>query len=146
MMRNIKYIAVHCTTGNQRNKAADIVSYHTRPKSKGGKGWSKPGYHYIIEADGTIVNTWHIEQSSNGVGPQFNPVTINVCWIGGVDTSKKELPPVDNRTPAQKVSLRALLAGLKKQFPNAIIQGHRDFPNVHKDCPCFDAKSEYFDL
>ncbi len=146
MMRNIKYIAVHCTAGNQRNKAADIVSYHTRPKSKGGKGWSKPGYHYIIEADGTIVNTWHIEQSSNGVGPQFNPVTINVCWIGGVDTSKKELPPVDNRTPAQKVSLRALLAGLKKQFPNAIIQGHRDFPNVHKDCPCFDAKSEYSDL
>lgn len=145
-MRNIKYIAVHCTAGNQRNKAADIVSYHTRPKSKGGKGWSKPGYHYIIEADGTIVNTWHIEQSSNGVGPQFNPVTINVCWIGGVDTSKKELPPVDNRTPAQKVSLRALLAGLKKQFPNAIIQGHRDFPNVHKDCPCFDAKSEYSDL
>lgn len=146
MMRNIKYIAVHCTAGNQRNKAADIVSYHTRPKSKGGKGWSKPGYHYIIEADGTIVNTWHIEQSSNGVGPQFNPVTINVCWIGGVDTSKKELPPVDNRTPAQKVSLRALLAGLKKQFPNAIIQGHRDFPNVHKNCPCFDAKSEYSDL
>lgn len=145
-MRNIKYIAVHCTAGNQRNKAADIVSYHTRPKSKGGKGWSKPGYHYIIEPDGTIVNTWHIEQSSNGVGPQFNPVTINVCWIGGVDTSKKELPPVDNRTPAQKVSLRALLAGLKKQFPNAIIQGHRDFPNVHKACPCFDAKSEYSDL
>lgn len=145
-MRNIKYIAVHCTAGNQRNKAADIVSYHTRPKSKGGKGWSKPGYHYIIEADGTIVNTWHIEQSSNGVGPQFNPVTINVCWVGGVDTSKKGLPPIDNRTPAQKVSLRALLAGLKKQFPNAIIQGHRDFPNVHKDCPCFDAKSEYSDL
>ena len=145
-MRNIKYIAVHCTAGNQRNKSADIVSYHTRPKSEGGKGWSKPGYHYIIEADGTIVNTWHIEQSSNGVGPQFNPVTINVCWIGGVDTSKKELLPVDNRTPAQKVSLRALLADLKKQFPNAIIQGHRDFPNVHKACPCFDAKSEYSDL
>lgn len=145
-MRQIKYIAVHCTAGNQRNKAADIVAYHTRPKSEGGKGWSKPGYHYLIEADGTIVNTWHIEQSSNGVGPQFNPVTINVCWIGGVDTSKEGLPPVDNRTHAQKVSLRALLAGLKKQFPNAIIQGHRDFPNVHKDCPCFDAKSEYSDL
>lgn len=145
-MRNIKYIAVHCSAGNQRNKAADIVAYHTRPKEKGGKGWSKPGYHYIIEADGTIVNTWHIEQSSNGVGSQFNPVTINVCWIGGVDTSKKGLPPVDNRTPAQKVALRALLAELKKQFPNAIIQGHRDFPNVHKACPCFDAKIEYADL
>jgi len=25
----------------------------------------------------------------------------------------------------------------------AIIQGHKDFPNVAKACPCFDAKSEY---
>lgn len=145
-MRNIKYIAVHCSAGNQRNKASDIVAYHTRPKESGGLGWSKPGYHYIVEADGTVVNTWRVEQSSNGVGPRFNPVTINVCWIGGVDTSTKALTPVDNRTPAQKVSLRALLAGLKVQFPGAVIQGHRDFPGVHKACPCFDAKSEYADL
>lgn len=145
-MRIIKYLAVHCSAGNQRNKAADIVAFHTRPKEKGGKGWSKPGYHYIIEADGSIVNTWPVERSSNGINAAFNPVTINVCWIGGVDTSKKGLPPVDNRTRAQKASLRSLLASLKAQFPNAVIQGHRDFPDVHKACPCFDAKSEYSDL
>lgn len=145
-MRQIKFIAVHCTAGNQRNKAADIVAYHTKPVSQGGLGWSKPGYHFIVEPDGTVVNTWPIEQSSNGVGPQFNSITINVSWIGGVDTSTKALNPVDNRTPAQKIALRALLAGLKAQFPDAEIQGHRDFPNVHKACPCFDAKYEYSDL
>ena len=26
-----------------------------------------------------------------------------------------------------------------------IIQGHRDFPNQNKACPCFDAKAEYRD-
>lgn len=145
-MRTVKYIAVHCSAGSQRNSAADIVAFHTRPESKGGKGWSKPGYHYIIEADGFVVNSWPVEHSSNGVGPQFNPVTINVCWIGGVDTSTKALTPIDNRTQAQKVALRTLLTELKAQFPNAIIQGHRDFPNVHKACPCFDAKTEYADL
>ena len=145
-MRTIKYIAVHCSAGNQRNKAADIVAYHTRSKSRGGLGWSKPGYHFIIEADGTVVNTWPIDRSSNGVGPQYNPVTINVCWIGGVDTSSKALTPVDNRTPAQKKALHFLLTNLKAAFPEAVIQGHRDFPNVHKACPCFDAKSEYADL
>lgn len=145
-MRNIKYIAVHCTASNQRNKAADIVDYHTRSKAKGGLGWSKPGYHFIVEADGRVVGTWPVDRSSNGVGPQFNPVTINVCWIGGVDTSTKALTPIDNRTAAQKVALRALLADLKARFPGAQIQGHRDFPNVHKACPCFDAKSEYADL
>lgn len=145
-MRQIKYIAVHCSAGNQSNKATDIVSYHTRPKSQGGLGWSKPGYHYIVEADGTVIDTWPITQSSNGVGPKFNPVTINVCWIGGVDTSTKALTPVDNRTLEQKVALRALLDDLKLQFPDAIIQGHRDFPGVRKACPCFDAKKEYADL
>lgn len=145
-MRQIKYIAVHCSAGNQRNRATDIVAYHTRKKEHGGLGWSKPGYHYIIEADGSVVPTWPVESSSNGVGPRFNPVTINVCWIGGVDTSTKALTPVDNRTPQQKNSLRSLLALLKRQFPQAIIQGHRDFPDVHKACPCFDAKTEYADL
>lgn len=145
MMRQIKYIAVHCTAGNQRNNAADVVAFHTRPKSKGGLGWSRPGYHFIIEADGTIVNTWPVESLSNGVAG-FNAITINVCWVGGVDTSTKALTPIDNRTQAQKTALRSLLAKLKAQFPDAIIQGHRDFPKVNKLCPCFDAKAEYADL
>lgn len=144
-MRTIKYIAVHCTAGNQRNKAADVVAFHTRPKAKGGLGWSRPGYHYIIEADGTIVNTWPVDSLSNGVAG-FNSVTVNVCWVGGVDTSTKALTPIDNRTPAQKAALRSLLAKLKAKFPDAIIQGHRDFPKVNKLCPCFDAKAEYADL
>lgn len=144
-MRQIKYIAVHCTAGNQRNKASDVVAFHTRPKSKGGKGWSRPGYHFLIEADGTVVNTWPVDSPSNGV-VGFNDVTINVCWIGGVDTSTKALTPIDNRTPAQKAALRSLLKKLKAQFPAAKIQGHRDFPKVNKLCPCFDAKAEYADL
>ena len=44
---------------------------------------------------------------------------------------------------------------LKKKYPEAVIQGHRDFsPDLNKngrieknerikDCPCFDAKEEY---
>ena len=146
MMRQIKYIAVHGSAGSQRNTAADIVAYHTRPKSRGGLGWSRPGYHYIIEADGAVVPVWDIAKSSNGVGPQFNPVTINVCWIGGVDTSTKALTPVDNRTHAQRAALRSLLTRLKKQFPDAVIRGHRDFHGVRKACPCFDAINEYADL
>ena len=29
-------------------------------------------------------------------------------------------------------------------FEKARILGHRDLPNVHKDCPCFDAKAGVF--
>ena len=35
---------------------------------------------------------------------------------------------------------------LKFVFSGAIAQGHRDFPNVKKACPSFDAKSEYKDI
>lgn len=144
-MRNIKYIAVHCTAGNQRQKASDVVFFHTGPVAKGCKGWSAPGYHYIIEADGTIVPTWPEEKLSNGV-KGFNTVTINVCWIGGIDLSKPGHPAVDNRTEAQKAAMRRLLSDLHRRYPSAKILGHRDFPGVNKACPCFDVKSEFPDL
>jgi len=73
----------------------------------------------------------------------MNHSIINVCYIGGVDKLGK---PIDNRTAAQKRQLMTRLKALKTMFPNAVIQGHRDFPNVAKACPCFDAKKEYANL
>lgn len=139
-MRNIKEIIVHCSAGSQSNTAADIVAYHTRAVSKGGRGWTTPGYHYIVEADGNVVNTVAEDRISNGC-KGHNATAINVCYIGGVDVTKKGLPPVDNRTPAQKASLLALLLKLKAKYPQAKIYGHRDF--APKACPSFDAKTEY---
>lgn len=136
-MRTIKYIAVHCTAGNQRNTARDVIRYHLETL-----GWKAPGYHYIIEADGRVVEAWPEDQVSNGV-KGYNGSTINVAYIGGVDTTKAGLPAVDNRTGAQKRALRRLLKQLKEKYPEAEILGHRDFPNVHKACPCFDARTEY---
>ena len=47
---------------------------------------------------------------------------------------------------AQKAALLFVLKELKRSYPNAIICGHRDFPNVKKACPCFEAKGEYINL
>lgn len=142
-MRKIDKIIVHCTAGNQKNTAADIVRMHTNPKSRGGNGWKVAGYHYIIEASGKIVNAVPEASISNGCYGQ-NAHSINVCYIGGVDTTKQGLPPIDNRTEEQKKSLRNLLKALRKKYPDAKIYGHRDFSN--KACPSFDAKAEYADL
>ena len=60
-----------------------------------------------------------------------------------------------NRTDEQKKSLVVLLKLLHKRYPDAVIQGHRDFsPDRNgngkieknewiKKCPGFDAKTEY---
>jgi len=136
-MRAIKYLAVHCTATSQTVSISAIQSYW-----KNQLGWKMPGYHFIIKPDGQIVTLLSIEQVSNGV-QGFNSQTINISYIGGVDAKNV---PVDNRTPQQKATLLKLLRELKQKFPMAIIQGHRDFPNVKKACPSFDAKKEYKDL
>jgi len=136
-MRNITHIAVHCTATGQDAKIESIKKYW---KEK--LGWKQVGYHYIIEADGKETQLLTIAQPSNGV-KGMNHSIINVCYIGGVDKLGK---PIDNRTAAQKRQLMTRLKALKTMFPNAVIQGHRDFPNVAKACPCFDAKKEYANL
>ncbi|WP_395060006.1 N-acetylmuramoyl-L-alanine amidase [Flavobacterium sp.] len=136
-MRNIKYIAVHCTATAQTAKIEAIQNYWREHL-----GWTMPGYHFIIKADGALVNLLPIEKVSNGV-KGFNSETINICYIGGID---KKGVPKDTRTIEQKATLLATLKVLKNKFPTAIIQGHRDFPKVKKACPSFDARKEYQDL
>jgi len=133
-MRTIKYIAVHCTATAQTATVSSIQNYWRNEKK-----WKMSGYHFIIKPDGEIVQLLDISGVSNGV-QGFNSETINICYIGGVD---KALKPTDNRTDAQKKALQLKLKELKEQFPNAKIQGHRDFKGVKKACPSFDAKKEY---
>ncbi|WP_432221257.1 N-acetylmuramoyl-L-alanine amidase [Flavobacterium sp. TMP13] len=136
-MRSIKYIAVHCTATSPTASISAIQSYW-----KNQLGWKMPGYHFIIKADGEVVNLLAIDQVSNGV-KGFNSVSINISYVGGVDA---KIEPLDTRTTAQKVAMLKLLKELKQKFPTAVIQGHRDFPNVAKACPSFDAKKEYKDV
>lgn len=147
-MRNIKYIAVHCTASHQSMTIEGLKQEFKR------KGWANPGYHYVVSPDGKITQLFDEDKISNGV-KGYNSVTINVAYIGGIDTNGK---PIDNRTDAQKASLRSLLKMLHKKYPTAVIQGHRDFsPDLNKDgkitsnewmkaCPCFNAKEEYSNL
>ena len=136
-MRTINFIAVHCTATPQ-NATIEAIKNYWKTVMK----WKQVGYHYIIKADGEVVQLLDIATPSNGVAG-WNSQIINVCYIGGVDAQGK---PKDTRTDAQKKSLLEILTKLKRQFPNAVIQGHRNFPNVQKACPSFDAKTEYADI
>ena len=134
-MRTIKYIAIHCTATPQSATIDSIRNYW-----KNVLKWKQPGYHYIVKSDGSVVNLLDIDKISNGV-KGYNHETINISYIGGIDEASGN--PKDTRTDAQKVAIKNLLIQLRAKFPHAIIQGHRDFPNVKKACPSFDAKKEY---
>ena len=133
-MRDIKYIAVHCTAGPATQTTKAIKDYW-----KNNLGWKSVGYHYLINADGTIEQLAQESEITNGVAG-FNSVIVNISYKGGVDANNK---PKDTRTLQQKESILKLLKELKKRYPKAIIQGHKDFPNVKKACPSFEAKTEY---
>ena len=133
-MREINYLVVHCTATQPDAKIESIQNYWRK-----NLGWKSPGYHYVIKADGEIVPLLSIDKVSNGVAG-YNSQIINISYIGGIDKTGK---PKDTRTEEQKSSILKLLKDLKKRFPSAKIQGHRDFPKVAKACPSFDAKKEY---
>jgi len=137
-MRKIEYIVVHCTASSQKWGVRDLEAEFRR------KGWKNPGYHYVITSDGMVHQMLEEGKVSNGV-KGWNHCLINIAYVGGVDTGAN-LKPVDNRTAEQKKSLRLMLKRLKRRYPSALIQGHRDFPGVSKACPSFDAKTEYKDI
>lgn len=129
MSREVKFLVVHCTGSSKNTTIKSIQNYW-----RNNLGWKSPGYHYIIESNGNIVQLATEDKICNGVAG-YNSVSIHISYIGGQFK--------DDRTTEQKESIEKLLTQLKKKYPKAKIQGHRDFPNVKKACPQFNAIEEY---
>lgn len=136
-MRTINKIIIHCadTPEGRDDKAADIKRWHTLPPPKG-NGWKDIGYHYVIDLDGTIEPGRPVEQVGSHCSGH-NADSIGICYIGGKTK--------DTRTDEQKASLLILLKYLVAKYPGVTIYGHKDF-NAGKNCPSFDAKTEYAKL
>jgi N-acetylmuramoyl-L-alanine amidase len=132
MKRTINYIVVHCTATAHNTKVENILKYWKKI------GWKNVGYHYLIEANGKVNQLAEESQITNGV-KGYNSQSIHVSYIGG----KSE----DDRTEKQKDSLKIIVRQLKDKYPNAKVQGHRDFltkgKSGWKNCPQFNAIEEY---
>lgn len=147
-MRTIERIFVHCTAGNQKATVEDLMAAFKA------RGWKHSGYHWVVLADGAIYQLLDEKEVSNGVYG-YNSTSINIAYTGGIDARGKA---VDNRTEEQKKSLVSLLKELRERYPKAKIMGHRDIsPDKNgngivdpweriKECPCFDAITEYKDI
>lgn len=149
--RTIKYLVVHCsaTPEGRHHTAKDIDLWHKQ------RGFSEIGYNYVIQLNGTIETGRDVDKIPAHV-ENFNKESIGICYIGGCEVvshnrQKNKMPAEalrakDTRTKEQKTALLSLLKELKKLYPEAQILGHRDFPNVRKACPSFNAKEEYKNL
>lgn len=128
-MRNITKIILHCTATPE---GRDFTVGQIR-QSHLARGFSDIGYHYVVYRDGSV----HAGRPEAVVGAHCagqNSCSIGVCYVGGevADGSHK---PKDTRTPAQKKTLRELIAALLKKYPGARVHCHYEFAN--KACPSF---------
>lgn len=151
MGRQINLLVVHCTAGHkEESKEGVLQSFRAR-------GWTSPGYHYLITLDGKRHQLLDEGLVSNGA-KGHNANSIHIAYTGGVRFLGGKATPEDTRSPEQKASLRQVLTELRHRYPHARILGHRDLsPDLNgngtiepqewiKACPCFDAQREYHDI
>lgn len=139
----LQAVIVHCSADPEGRdvKAYQLEDYFTRPRSKGGKGWSKCGYNDIIELSGKIVNTVPYNDDSVQTfselaygACEYNRIARNVCYVGGMNRSYTA--PKNTLTPAQDSALAVYLYHFLQLHPRAWIIGHNQL--VPKACPSFD--------
>ena len=133
-MRKIDMIVIHCSATR-----ADVpLSPRQLEEMHRQRGFDGCGYHYYVRRDGEICTMRPVDRpGAHAKG--YNRHSIGVCYEGGLDSNHK---PSDTRTLPQKASLVALLRELKQMFPNVLVVGHHDL-NPMKECPCFNAVTEY---
>ena len=127
------FIVVHCSATQAKADigAADIDRWHR------GQGWQCIGYHFVIRRNGSIEDGREEDKIGSHV-KNHNATSIGICLVGGVAADGETAE--NNFTQEQFASLKQLVARLKTKHPNAVVQGHRDFPSVAKDCPSFSVQ------
>lgn len=133
MSRIIDKIVIHCSA----TKPSQDFGYQHIYKMHINRGFSDIGYHYIIKRDGEL-QPGRDENKPGAHVAGHNLNSIGICLIGGVNEKMKA---ENNFTEAQWATLEPLVANLLTNHPHAEVLGHRDFPGVKKDCPCFDVRS-----
>lgn len=134
-MRKIDEIIIHCsaTAEGKDFRAKDIDRWHRQ------RGFSKIGYHYVIDLDGKIEAGRELDE----VGAHckgHNAHSIGICYIGGLTADGKT--PKDTRTDAQCTAMQMLVGGLLTALPSIKrVVGHNKY--AAKACPCFAAEQEF---
>jgi N-acetylmuramoyl-L-alanine amidase len=136
----VRYIVIHTTAGYGNRQAVERYWKSI--------GWKRPGYHRLVEENGKIEKLSDFNQITNGVAG-WNSESIHIAYVGGVVRGNVNVP-LDSRNSNQKAGLLTCIHEAVKwirdnggNLDNVTILGHRDFPNVNKACPSFNAIPEY---
>jgi len=136
--REVNKLVIHCTATVSKNIGVDANMVDGWHRDRWGSGI---GYHYLVKRDGTLEKgRWVDYIGSHAKGE--NVGSIGIVYSGGVkvDPSGKLVSDIDNLTTEQLKTLTTTVDSLKKLYgiDTNMVFGHRELPNVAKDCPCMD--------
>lgn len=101
------------------------------------RGFSDVGYNFIVSTDGSVHKGRPLDRAgAHAVG--YNRTAVGIAYVGGLDDEGR---PSDTRTPQQKQAMLALIAALRRRFPQLTrLMGHNQV--AAKACPCFRVDEE----
>lgn len=153
--KDIRYIVVHCQAGHGTLKSMQDF-WKTL-------GWNSPGYATWIDYDGKRHKLSGYNNPTNGVAG-FNSQCLHMSYRGGVLHEDVKVA-ADTRTQAQRnailleiIDMLEWLHDNGNDLQNVMIVGHYHFSTDKnkngaiesweriKECPSFDAYTEYKDI
>lgn len=138
-------ITIHCSA-----TAADVdYTEQQLERDHLARGIASPGgYHRYVRKNGEKIAMRPFSRKGAHALP-FNKDNIGICYEGGLRAGGKTWRDAeDTRTEAQKASLldciyEAIIWINEQGNYDIEIIGHGQLPGIKKECPSFDAKSEY---
>jgi N-acetylmuramoyl-L-alanine amidase len=128
----ITHLTIHCAaTPEGRDVPPATIEAWDRAK------FGQVSYHWIVDIHGNK----HRSLGDDVLGCHthlHNHGNIGVCYVGGCDL---HMNAKDTRTDAQKATLLEIVREYQAAHRDIVVQGHRDWPDVHKDCPSFDVRA-----
>ena len=119
-MRSITKVIVHHSASPRDTTTTEMIrDWHVN-----GNGWDDIGYHWVIEADGSL----HKGRLESVVGAHcrgHNGDSIGVCVVGDFASGEPTGDQVD--------TLRGVIAGLLGAYPGAEVLPHSDLGSTQ--CP-----------
>lgn len=89
-----------------------------------------------------LVQAWKIEwlRSDEQLRMKglISPGEVKLAGVAHSPESLKKL--ISLEITRGREGIAPIIVGGWLTYKDAVVQGHRDFPNVKKDCPCFDTK------
>lgn len=144
-----------------QNPAQVIDSWHIARGFKRTDEWRKRqnpdlkaiGYHYVIDRSGLVLTGRHVDEiGAHAKG--YNQKSIGICLVGLDQFSPAqwsslahlvtaEIARITGRNgPANRINPLTPPAAIRLAGERGVaIHGHRELPEVHKDCPNFDVST-----